>query len=126
MLFSKPEYEEIMLPFIFIKDPDDLEAGVISIEAYGHIYEKKKYCFASYTLKNNKMYDNGDYEQMIDLLKNSADKMVKVILKIKKGIPKAFKIDVNSLAEAYGDERFKSLELVSWGFNVKSARELNS
>lgn len=121
MLFAKPEYEEINLPFIFVDDPADSEAGGISIEAYGHIHGEKKYCFASYELKNSKMYDNGDYEQMINLLKNSSDKTVKITLKMKKGIPKDFKIDVNSLAQAYNDERFNSL----WGLNDKSFKELN-
>lgn len=125
MFFTKPEYEEIRLPFIFVDDPADLEAGGISIEAYGTIFGEKKYCFAGYKLKDPKMYDNGDYEQMIDLLKDSAGKTVKVTLKIKKGIPKDFKIDVNSLAEAYNDERFKSLDLLGWGFNDKSFKELD-
>lgn len=125
MLFAKPEYKEIELPFVFVDDPSDSEAGGISIEAYGHIFGQKKYCLASYELKNPKMYDNGDYAQMIDLLKNSADKTVKITIKIKKGIPKDFKIDVNSLAQAYNDERFNSLSLLSWGFNDKSFKELN-
>ena len=125
MLFAKPEYKEIELPFVFVEDPADSEAGGISIEAYGHILGQKKYCFASYELKNSKMYDNGDYEQMIGLLKNSADKTVKVTLKIKNGIAKSFKIDVNSLAQAYNDERFNSLSLLSWGFNDKSFNGLN-
>ena len=125
MLFSKPEYKEIELPFIFVDDPADSEAGGISIEAYGHIFGQKKYCLASYELKNSKMYENGDYEQMICLLKNSADKTVKITIKIQKGIPKDFKIDVNSLAQAYNDERFNSLSLLSWGFNDKSFNELN-
>ena len=125
MLFAKPDYEEINLPFIFVDDPTDSEAGGISIEAYGQIHREKKYCFASYELKNPKMYDNGDYAQLINLLKNSAGKTVKITLKIKKGIPKDFKIDVNSLAEAYGDERFNSLSLLTWGFNDKSFKELN-
>ena len=72
------------------------------------------------------MYKNGDFEQMIELLKNSKDKTVKVIIKLKKGVPKDFKIDVNSLAEVYCDERFTALSLLGWGFNDKSYKELSS
>lgn len=125
MFFTRPEYEEIRLPFIFVDDPTDLEAGAISIEAYGTVFGEKKYCFATYELKNPKMYDSGDYEQMIDLLKNSVGKTVKVTIKIKKSIPKDFKIDVDSLAEAYNDERFKLLDLLGSGFNDKSFKTLN-
>ena len=123
MLFSKPEYKEIMLPFRYINDPEDLEAGIISIEAYGHVFREQKYCYASYNLDNPNMYENGDYEEMIKLLKVSDGKMVKVIIKVKKGMPKDFKIDVNSLVEEYNDERFKALELGGWGFFDKSFEE---
>ena len=126
MFFEKTEYKEIMLPFIFANDPADLEAGGISIEAYGNVFGEMKYCLASYELKKPQMYDNGDYEQMIDLLKNSFGKTVKVIVKMRGETPKDFKIDVNNLAEAYNDERFRALSLLSWGFNDKSFRELSS
>ena len=120
MFFTKPTYEEIRLPFRFVDVPADLELGLINIEAYGNIFGKNKYCYAWYELKNKKMYGNGDFEQMIDLLKHSTDKIVKVTIKLKKGVPKDFNIDVNSLAEAYNDGRFKSLSLLGWGFNDKS------
>lgn len=126
MCFTKAVYEEIRLPFRFVEDPEDQNLWQISIEAYGNILGKNKYCYAWYDLKKSNMRRNGDYEQMIDLLKNSAGKMVKVVIKIKKGKPKDFKLDVNSLAEAYNDERFKSLALLGWGFNDKSYKELTS
>ena len=126
MFFTKPTYEEIELPFRYIDDPAGWGAGLIDIEAYGNVFGKNKYCYACYELKSAKMYDNGDYEQMIELLKTPTDKTVKVIIKLKKGVPKDFKIDINSLAEVYCDERFKSLSLVGWGFNDKSYKELSS
>ncbi len=126
MFFTKPAYEEINLPFRLIDVPDDLEAGLINIEAYGNVFGKNKYCYAFYELKSAKMYDNGDFKQMIELLKNSIGKTVKVIIKLKKGVPKDFKIDINSLAEVYCDERFKSLSLLGWGFNDQSYKELSS
>lgn len=125
MLFSKAEYEEIMLPFRYVQDPDTPEeAGIIDIEAYGNIFGEEKYCFASYSLKDLKMYENGDYEKMVELLKNSSGRSVKVIIKLKNGIPKDFKIDIDSLADAYYDDRFKALELGGWGFNDKSAADI--
>lgn len=72
------------------------------------------------------MYHNGEFEQMVKLLKNSANKTVKVIIKVKKSIPKDFKLDINSLVEVYNDERFKSLSLLGWGFNDKSYEELSA
>ena len=47
-------------------------------------------------------------------------KTIKVILKIKKGKLKDFKIDLGSLAEVCNNEKFKSLELIGWGLNDKS------
>lgn len=126
MCFTKTVYEEIRLPFRFVDVPEDQELWQINIEAYGNILGKNKYCYAWYDLKKSNMRRNGDYEQMIALLKNSTDKTVKVTIKIKKGKPKDFKLDVNSLAEAYNDERFKSLALLGWGFNDKSYKELTS
>lgn len=126
MFFTKPTFEEIRLPFRFIEIPDDLECGIINIEAYGNTFGKKKYCYAYYELKYSKMYHNGEFEQMVKLLKNSANKTVKVIIKVKKGIPKDFKLDINSLVEVYNDERFKSLSLLGWGFNDKSYEELSA
>lgn len=126
MFFTKPTYVEIRLPFRFVEIPADIQLGWINIEAYGNVFGKNKYCYAWYELKNSNMYHNGDFEQMIELLKKSSGKMVKVTLKIKKGIPQDFKIDVNSLAEAYNDKRFKSLSLLGWGYNDKSFEELPS
>lgn len=117
LFFTKPEYREITLPFIYESNSEDLYAGMISIEAYGNISGEKKYCYASY-LVNLEFID-----EIAALLTNTSDKTVKVILKIKKEKIKDFKIDLDSLAEAYNDERFKSLELFCWGLNNKSFKD---
>lgn len=115
--FTKSEYREITLPFIYDNNPEDLYAGMISIEAYGNILGEKKYCYASYLV-------NLDFiDEIATLLTNSSDKTVKVILKIKKEKIKDFKIDLDSLVEAYNDDRFKSLELFCWGLNNKSFKD---
>lgn len=72
------------------------------------------------------MYRNGDFEKIIELLKNTAGKTVKVTVKVKNGVSKDFKLDINSLAEAYNNERFKSLLLLGWGLNDKSYKELTT
>lgn len=119
MFFTKYEYKEIMLPIVYDNNSDDLYAGLISIEAYGNISGENKYCFASYSA------DLKFIDELAALLKNSYGKSVKVILKIKKGKIKDFKIDLDSLAKAYNDERFKQLELVGWGLNDKSFKEID-
>lgn len=126
MFFTKPTYEEMTLPFRYVEYHDDMEAGLISIEAHGNIHGKYKYCFCCYELKDKQMYKNGDFESIIGHLKNSADKTVKVMIKVKKGVPKDITLDINSLAEAFNDERFKSLALLGRGFNDKSYRELDA
>ena len=118
LFFKKTEYREITLPFIYDNNPEDLYAGLISIEAYGDVLGANKYCYASY-LVNLKFID-----EISELLKNSSDKTVKVILKIKNEKVKDFKIDLNSLAEAYNDEKFKSFELFGWGLNDESFKDL--
>lgn len=125
-LFTKPEYRELMLPFEYVESDVDSEAGIISIEAYGNVFGENKYCYACYNFTKGIMYDNGDYEQIIEMLRNCAGKTVKVIFKFKKDKLKSFKIDLNSLCEAYNDERFMFMELNGWGLNDKSFEELEA
>lgn len=124
MLFSKPEYETVYLPFIYAESEDDLNAGCISIEAYGSIANSYKYCYASYCLKDMKLYDNGGYEQMIESIKNASQERVEVIVKFKKGVAKDFKISIKSLAQVCKDQRLLQLELAGWGFNDKSYADM--
>ena len=119
MFFSKPEYREIMMPFRFDDSQEDFECGGISIEAFGDVFGEQKYCYASYILKDKNLYDNGEYEQMRKLLEDAGGKEIKVVFKLKKGKAKDFKVDLDSLASALGDDRFQALELVGWGMNDK-------
>lgn len=116
-IFSKPEYKEVFLPFIYDINEDDLDSGCLSIEAYGSILGEHKYCFASYVV-NKKYLD--EIEEMADLLKNCSGKTVKIILKIKNGIVKKATIDLDSLSAAYNDNRFKFMEVAGWGYGNKS------
>lgn len=129
MLFSKTEYKEIFLPFKYEREEpkiselqggkysyakDEIYRGSIGIEAYGNIFGENKYCYSLYSA------DEKIIDEMVNSLKNNPDKTIKVILKIKKGKLKDFKIDLGSLAEVCNNEKFKSLELIGWGLNDKS------
>lgn len=122
-IFKKAEIKEIMLPFRSVQLKEDEEAGIIGIEAYGNVLNETKYCYACYELKDKNMYNNGEYEQLIELLKNNGNKLVKVKFKIKNDKAKNFTIDISSLVEIYNDERFNNLELLGWGLNNKSVEE---
>ena len=129
MLFSKTEYKEIFLPFKYESEEpkiselqggkysyakDEIYRGSIGIEAYGNIFGENKYCYSLYSA------DEKIIDEIVNSLKNNPDKTIKVILKIKKGKLKDFKIDLGSLAEVCNNEKFKSLELIGWGLNDKS------
>ena len=115
------------MPFILDEftdcTPDD-EKCLIDIEAYGNIDGQMKYCYSSFSLKKPEMYENGDFENMLNLLRASENKTVLVKLKYKKGILKDFRLMSESLAKAYNDERFLQLELTGWGLNEKSCKTI--
>ncbi|MGN0623735.1 MAG: hypothetical protein ACI4JA_07290 [Oscillospiraceae bacterium] len=66
------------------------------------------------------LYDNGGYEEMTELLKNTDGKRIKVLFKVKNEKIKRVEIVLESLAAAYNDERFLQLELLGWGISDKS------
>lgn len=119
-LFSKSEYLEVVLPFIYEENSEDAEACIISIEAYGHILDEYKYCYASFEVGIN------DYDELSMLLIKSDKKFLKVISKVKNGAAKDFKIDLKDLAERFNDKRFEKIGLIGWGLNEKSFIELNN
>ena len=116
-----------MLPFIvdvYSGWEQDEKAGILNIEAFGNIDGESKYCYSTYTLKKRFMYKNGDYEAMVELLKHSDGRTVLVKLKYQKDKLKDFELDIQSLADAYHDERFLQLERISWGLNDKSCTDI--
>ena len=121
MFFSKAEYEERYLPFVYDDNPEDYngDVDIISIEAYGSVTGETKYCYASYVVKN-------DFNELRNLIKDTYLKTIKVTFKIKKNKVKNFKIDLQSLANAYSDQRFADMELLCWGLNDRSFKELNA
>ena len=126
-LFRKAERRYMEMRFIlddFSTHEFDNERCLIDIEAYGEIDGKMKYCYSSFELKNPQMYENGDFESMLSLLRDSNHKTVLVELKYRNGRLKGFQLKTDSLAKAYNDERFLQLELTGWGLNDKSCREI--
>ena len=125
-LFKKPEYKYKEMSFILddfsIPEPDN-ERCLIDIEAYGEIDGEMKYCYSSFSLKNPEMYENGDYESMLNLLRTPDNKTLLIELKYKNGKLKSFKLKIESLAKAYNDDRFLQLELLGWGLNDKSCKD---
>lgn len=120
MFFSKAEYIDVLMPFVLHEDPDDDYACILSIEAYGTVLGEMKYCYASYSITPE------IYDELKPLLKNSIGKSVYVTFKVKKEKVKSFKIDLESLAIAYNDQRFADMELLCWGLNDRSFKELNA
>ena len=128
-LFKKPEYKYIELGFIlddFSIQESDSERITIDIEAYGEIDGKMRYCYSGFTLQDPKMYENGDFESMLDLLRNPDNKTVLIELKYKNGNLKDFRLKTESLAKAYNDERFLQLDLIGWGLNDISCKDMNN
>lgn len=125
-LFKKPEYKYKEMSFIlddFSTHEPDNERCLIDIEAYGEIDGEMKYCYSSFSLKNPEMYENGDYESMLNLLRTPDNKTLLIELKYKNGKLKSFKLKIESLAKAYNDDRFLQLELLGWGLNDKSCKD---
>lgn len=117
-LFSKAEYIEVILPFVYDDNLEDADACVMTIEAYGRILDTHKYCYASFET-NAKAYD-----ALSALLLAAEQKFVKVIAKVKNGAVKDFKIDLKDMAERFHDPRFEKISLLGWGLNDESFRDL--
>ena len=126
-LFKKSEYKYIEMSFIlddFSTQESDNERSTIDIEAYGEIDGKMRYCNSCFTLRDPQMYDNGGFESMLNLLRDSDNKTVLIELKYKNGDLKDFRLKTESLAKVYNDERFLQLDLICWGLNDKSCKEV--
>ena len=67
-IFSKYECKKMELPFYYVRESEDIEVGGFSIEAYGEIDGQTQYFYASFILSDCRMYDNGDYNEMIKVL----------------------------------------------------------
>ena len=120
IFFGKAEYKKEELPFRYIKEKEDIEAGGISIEAYGEVDGMTKYLYTTFILSEPKMYDRNDYMEMIRVLEEAKEKKVVVNLKYKKGRVVGFELDKESLANNLKDERFNKIEILCTGINAKS------
>lgn len=113
---KKKEQREEMLSFEcntnLLKD----KRGGLTFDFIYNISAEKKFIKVTYVLKDKEMYKNGDYDQMLKLLSDSENKLVKVIFTYKGDKIEAFEIDLNSLSSVFKDDRFLKLELMGWGF----------
>ena len=121
MIFGgKAEYKKEELPFCYIKNKEDIEAGGITIEAYGEIDGEMKFLSATFVLSDLKMYDRNDYKDMMRVMEETKDKKVVLDLKYKKERLVDFKLDSESLAKNLNDERFNKIEILITGIDNKS------
>lgn len=56
-MFGKITYKKVKLPFHYIKEEVDCDAGAISIEAFGDIDGEKIFLYMTFVLTNSYMYD---------------------------------------------------------------------
>lgn len=121
-LFTRCEYKETYLPFIYVEDEEEFKSGVVSIEAFGEIDGIMRFFDVSYSIPSK--YSDEEYDFLVGKLKENQNQSVRVSLKYKKDKLKDFTIDLASLAMICNDERFKDMEIIAWGINEKSLRDL--
>ena len=109
-LFSKVEYRSVLMDYKF-KESD----GLPCIQATDGTY----YCNAAYAIKTKEysMWEDGRYARVVKELSESEGRVQIVVeLKIKKGVPVDFKIDLAKLASIIGNKDIENFELCGWGF----------
>ena len=109
-LFQKAEYMSVFMDYKF-KEFD----GLPCIQATDGTY----YCNADYAIKTKaySMWEDGRYERVAnDLRENAGRVKIEVELKMKKGKPVDFKIDLVKLASTIGNKDIENFELSGWGF----------
>jgi len=109
-IFSKPEFKTVLMDFRFKEDE-----GFPCLQAFDGTY----YCNADYAIKTSEygMWEDGRYEKVKETFLNAQGRIrIEVELKIKKGKPVDFKIDLSRLAQTLGNKDIENLELAGWGF----------
>ncbi len=117
-IFAKPEYKEMLLPYTYDENEDDASGGMFFFEFYANVLGEYKYSSVCYLAKT-------DYpEALAEKLRVHNGEKVKVIFKIKNGKVKTVEIDLDNLAQVCDDESFRDMEVIAWGYDVKSIEEV--
>lgn len=117
-ILAKPEYKEMMLPYTYDENDDEASGGMFYLEFYANVLGEYKYSGISYLTK-------ADYpEAMAEKLVAHQGEWVKVIFKIKNDKVKKVEIDLDHLAQVCGDEGFKNMEIIAWGYDTKSIEQV--
>lgn len=110
---------QYVLPFLYDESIDDLISDIISLEFAVTISGQRKYCYATYSVDPLYM------EQLSLKLKNAPDKVGMIEIITEEGKESNFEISLESIAEFFCDERFRNFELLGYGINDRSYRDMN-
>ncbi|MBQ1564537.1 MAG: hypothetical protein IIZ82_00270 [Clostridia bacterium] len=116
-LFAKPEYQFVPMNYRIMETD-----GILLLEAYGEVLGQMKYCSILYNVKTSSydMYDDGRFDKLMEALQSRQGKQrIEVLIKIKRGKPVDFKIDLEHLAATVGNADILNLERAGWGLNDK-------
>lgn len=109
---KKDTNEEEVLELPFKVEMEKEEIFGINIEAVGEINGTVKYFYACYNCI--------DEQEMNEIYNVLSSKQEKIKVKVNASKPQKFKIDLTDLAERFGNDSIKKLELMGWGANDTS------
>lgn len=112
-LFKKDNGEELALELPFKVEMEGEDIFGINIEAVGEINNEVKYFYACYDCKNEEMLN--------EIYGALTSKSVNAKVHVNPNKIQKFKIDLDALAEEYGNENIKKLSLIAWGANDTSS-----
>ncbi len=122
-IFSKKEIIETELLFeieecheAYNESEEGELGGLIEFEAYGSVFgDENRYYYAMVGCRNI------EYRQFVDTLVNMEYKKIKVIVKVKNGRAKRFKIDFKDLAYKLNDKNFEKLFMADGWISDRSS-----
>jgi len=107
-LFRKTTIEERRV--FFALDEEESCKDLIAIKAYTTVGTVRKYLFTDFHLKDIRMYENGDYEEIKQMLSDTEGETVTVQLIFRGRKLEDVRFDVADLARTFHDDRLLQLE----------------